>query len=102
MPSLPHCHHVHSAPGLTLEHIHDSHRPTAGMHLCAGIAYDSGFNWGREHPKLPELDSEKCQEGFSSTKAMIDELPECQVGPGRHKCVICAYHRGFEAARAAG
>lgn len=30
-------------------------------------------------------------------KEMLDNLPENQSGPGRHKCATCAYNEGFEA-----
>ncbi|GEM_PF-6876801 len=31
---------------------------------------------------------------------IIDGLPESQAGKGRHKCAVCAYHEGFNTARA--
>ena len=30
----------------------------------------------------------------------MDALPESQAGKGRHKCAVCAYIAGYEAARA--
>jgi hypothetical protein len=30
----------------------------------------------------------------------MDGLEESQAGKGRHKCAVCAYHAGFDIARA--
>jgi hypothetical protein len=38
--------------------------------------------------------------GKRAPKDVIDALPESQAGKGRHKCAVCAYHAGFELARA--
>ena len=31
----------------------------------------------------------------SMPDSLIESLPECQGGVGRHKCVICAYNEGL-------
>ena len=44
----------------------------------------------------------KCKHGTPYKKApdsVIDSLPECQAGEGRHKCCICAYNEGLEVAK---
>jgi hypothetical protein len=95
----PHCRHQHSAPRTTLEAIHEAQRPSSGRHRCAGVAYDIGFEWGLHHNQLVGLTSDECQQNLRAPKEMIEELPVCQGGPGRHKCVVCAYHQGFQDAR---
>jgi hypothetical protein len=95
----PHCRHKHSAPRAALQGLHEAQRPTSGRHRCAGVAYDMGFEWGMRHSHLEGLDSAECQKGLRAPISMIEALPVCQGGPGRHKCVVCAYHRGFEDAR---
>lgn len=38
--------------------------------------------------------------GKRAPKDVMDALPESPAGKGRHHCAVCAYHAGFELARA--
>lgn len=37
----------------------------------------------------------RCQHDHSAPEDAIHSLPHNQAGPGRHKCAICAYQKGY-------
>lgn len=39
---------------------------------------------------------QQCDHGSAAPTEMLENLPQSQAGFGRHKCVICAFQRGFE------
>lgn len=39
---------------------------------------------------------QQCDHGSAAPSGVLEDLPESQAGAGRHKCVICAFQRGFE------
>ena len=41
--------------------------------------------------------AERCSEGTTAPKEMLQGLHHSQAGTGRHKCPICAWREGFEA-----
>jgi hypothetical protein len=92
------CNHGHSAPVGTLENLHHS-QAGGGRHKCVVCAFDAGRRWGRRNRSLPDGRSEECQAGLRAAPEMLEALPHSQAGRGRHKCAICAYHAGFQAAR---
>ena len=40
-----------------------------------------------------------CDKDHSNRKELLDSLPICQGGLGRHKCAGCAYEKGLEDGR---
>jgi hypothetical protein len=93
------CSHGRLAPREVLENLHDS-QSKSGRHKCTTCAYQEGYQWGREHSTLPG-GNEECRETHRrAPQDVIEALPESQAGPGRHKCCVCAYHEGFNVARA--
>src|SRR6266851_1600740 len=92
------CSHGREAPALILKDLHDSQ---AGeyRHKCCVCAYHEGYRLGLTQARQPAGVMEECHAGLHLAKAIIDQLPESQAGEGRHKCAICAFHAGSEAAR---
>jgi len=41
----------------------------------------------------------RCKHGKTVSDELIESLPENQGGPGRHKCVVCAYKAGINAGK---
>lgn len=39
---------------------------------------------------------QQCDHGSAAPTEVLETLPHSQAGAGRHKCVICAFQRGFE------
>ena len=50
-------------------------------------------------PLCLEHGGQRSRDPSPRMKEMLDNLPENQSGPGRHKCAICAYNEGFEAGK---
>lgn len=40
-----------------------------------------------------------CTIDHTNRKSILEALPICQGGPGRHKCAGCAYEKGLEDGR---
>jgi len=99
--STENCRHGHSAPWEVIENLHDS-QAKAGRHKCCVCAYDEGYGIGRTQSVLPGgAPADECQQGLRAPREMLESLPDSQAyAEGRHRCAICAYHRGFEQARA--
>lgn len=93
-----HCDHGSAAPEELLSHLPASQAGVA-RHKCAVCAYSRGSTHGAESQQ-PRSAEERCQHGKSAPTAVLTSLPESQAGPGvqRHKCSVCAYREGFEAA----
>jgi hypothetical protein len=49
---------------------------------------------------MPAGNAECTYKSKRAPKDVMDALPESQAGKGRHKCAVCAYIAGYEAARA--
>jgi hypothetical protein len=91
------CSHRNSAPRESLKRLPSSQGGT-GRHKCSVCAYRQGYRLGLEQTLYSGGDSE-CRHGRRAPTGMLENLPNSQAGPGRHKCVICAYFEGFAAAR---
>src|SRR5262249_3826770 len=70
-----------------------------GRHKCPNCAYQQGFQWGLQHDDFPTADLETCQIGLTAPRDVLSKLPASQGGTGRHKCTVCAFNYGFEAAQ---
>lgn len=46
---------------------------------------------------MSECHKKMCNKSIPDS--VMDSLPDCQGGTGRHKCVICAYHEGVDVAK---
>ena len=92
------CQHGTDAPIVALARLHDS-QAGAGRHKCPNCAYQQGFRWGLTHDDFPSTDFETCQIGSTAPRSVLSTLPASQGGTGRHKCTVCAFNYGFEAAR---
>lgn len=92
------CDHGSAAPEELLSQLPASQAGVA-RHKCAVCAYSRGHADGVESQQ-PRSAEEHCQHGQSAPAAVLATLPESQAGPGvqRHKCCVCAYREGFEAA----
>ena len=95
------CQHGSNTPVAALARLHDS-QAGAGRHKCPNCAYQQGFQWGLTHEDFPTVDLETCQIGLTAPRSVLSKLPDSQGGTGRHKCTVCAFNYGFEAAQAKG
>lgn len=93
------CKHGKTASDAILEAIHEGQEGTQ-RHKCTECGFDAGFQYGRQNASSPTGGAECTYTNRRAPKAEIDALPESQAGKGRHKCAVCAYHEGFNAARA--
>jgi len=93
------CKHGRTAPDHTLNRLHEGQEGPQ-RHKCTECAFEAGYQYGRRHSGTPAGDAECTYTGKRAPKDAIDTLPESQAGKGRHKCAVCAYHAGFELARA--
>jgi hypothetical protein len=92
------CQHGNDTPIVALARLHDS-QAGAGRHKCPNCAYQQGFQWGLTHDDFPTADLETCQIGLTAPRSVLSTLPVSQGGTGRHKCTVCAFNFGFEAAQ---
>lgn len=92
------CEHNKSAPDQILDSIHDGQEGPQ-RHKCTECAYDAGLQYGRQSRVTPGGNAECTYTGRRAPAEVMDALPKSQAGKGRHKCAVCAYHQGFEAAR---
>jgi hypothetical protein len=72
----------------------------AGRQKCAALAYERGYALGEAQNIVPGGNEECLTTGRRAPREMLEQLPRCQAAEGRHACCICAYHEGFNAARA--
>lgn len=93
------CKHGHTAPDSILAEIHEGQEGPQ-RHKCTECAYDAGYQYGSQNSGAPTGNAECTYTQRRAPKDVIDALPESQAGTGRHKCAVCAYHEGFNAARA--
>lgn len=70
-----------------------------GRHKCATCAYHAGAVHQRDDPGSYTEEIESCMHGNTAPQWIIASLPPSQAGPGRHKCVVCAYHAGLSSPR---
>ena len=97
MPSES-CAHDNKAPTAVLDALHDS-QAGAHRHKCCICAYQQGREIGRLNTAFPTTgEIEECRSGRRVPKQVLYKLPDSQAGTGRHKCAICAFQLGFEAA----
>lgn len=96
---LKRCQHGSNSPVVALARLHDSQAGT-GRHKCPNCAYQQGFQWGLTHDDFPTTDLETCQIGLTAPRSVLSKLQGSQGGTGRHKCTVCAFNYGFEAAQA--
>lgn len=100
------CKHATHAPATALSHIHDVIHGDAeaefgaGRQKCAALAYENGYAIGQNSAHLPGGEEECPKTLRRAPREMLESLPRCQAAEGRHTCCICAYHEGFNAARA--
>lgn len=92
------CKHGHTAPDSVLSTIHEGQEGPQ-RHKCTECAYDAGYQYGVHNSGIPTGGAE-CTYVQGRRAPIDDALPESQAGKGRHKCAVCAYHEGFNAARA--
>lgn len=92
------CMYGNEAPELLLSQLSASQAGSA-RHKCAVCAYSLGYSAGAQ-AQQPWSAEENCQHAKSAPTAVLASLPDSQAGPGlqRHKCCVCAYREGFEAA----
>jgi len=94
------CAHGNSAPDQVLGDLHESQAgPGVQRHKCTECAYEQGYRFGRLRAVVPGGNAECKQTGRRAPQDVIENLPESQAGPGRHKCAVCAFHEGFQRAR---
>jgi hypothetical protein len=93
------CKHGHNAPDSVLSSIHEGQEGPQ-RHKCTECAYDAGYQYGLQNPAMPAGNAECTYQQRRAPKDVIESLPESQAGTGRHRCAVCAYHEGFNAARA--
>jgi hypothetical protein len=96
---MPICKHGKNAPDHILDDLHIGQEGPQ-RHKCAECAFDAGSQYGHQNSVAPVGNAECTYMGKRAPKDVIDALPESQAGKGRHKCAVCAYHAGFESARA--
>ena len=95
------CKHNSNAPDQALNTIHIGQEGVQ-RHKCAECAYRAGYQYGTQY-SVPPSGNAECTYTNPQRRAPKDEmdaLPESQAGKGRHKCAVCAYHAGFDQARA--
>jgi hypothetical protein len=93
------CKHRKTAPDSILDTIHEGQEGPQ-RHKCTECAFDAGYEYGRQNSGTPGGNTECSYTGKRAPKDVIDALPPSQAGKGRHKCAVCAYHEGFNTARA--
>ncbi len=93
------CKHRNSAPDQILDALHEGQEGPQ-RHKCTECAFEAGYQYGRQQSVAPSGNAECTYANRRAPKEVIDALPESQAGKGRHKCAVCAYHEGFERARA--
>lgn len=93
------CKHGHSAPDPLLNDLHEGQEGPQ-RHKCTECAFEAGYQYGRQNSIAPAGNAECTYTGNRAPQDAIDAMPESQAGPGRHKCAVCAYHTGFNRARA--
>jgi hypothetical protein len=93
------CKHGFTAPDVILDAIHEGQEGPQ-RHKCTECAFEAGYQYGRQNSGMPAGNAECTYTQKRAPKEVIDALPESQAGPGRHKCGVCAYHEGFNRARA--
>lgn len=64
-----------------------------GRHKCAACAYKKGKEDLQSRTSLLG-DFHKCSHGSVAPASILTKLIDSQAGPGRHKCVVCAYEEG--------
>lgn len=94
------CKHDKSAPDQILDSLHESQEGIQ-RHKCSECAFDAGYQLGRQQAVDPIGNAECTYTRKRAPEDVIDALPESQAGKGRHKCAVCAFHAGFDSARAA-
>lgn len=90
---MQNCMHGSTAPTVVLERLPTS-QAGAGRHKCVLCA----FRRGQE--RMLGTAHEMCSHGHFAPVDVLIALPESQAGPGLswHRCAVCAYAAGFEAA----
>jgi hypothetical protein len=106
---MPTCQHGSAIPDHVLRGLHASQ---AGQrdnreiwrHKCCHCAFARGEEYGRANAGAPGGNAECLMTHRRAPFDVMDALPFSQAGvegeTGRHQCAICAYHEGFNAARA--
>jgi len=92
------CKHGAVAPDSILDQIHEAQEGPQ-RHKCTECAFEAGYTYGRQNSAAPNGNAECTYTSRRAPKDLIDALPESQAGKGRHKCAVCAFHSGFDAAR---
>lgn len=95
---MPACKHGSAAPDHVLDGLHEGQEGLQ-RHKCAERAFEEGYEYGRRHSGTPTGNAECTYTRRRAPKDVIEGLPECQAGRGRHKCAVCAYHEGYNSAR---
>jgi hypothetical protein len=92
------CDHGSDAPELLVAQLKKS-QGGISRHKCAICAYSRG-RAGALSRSVTLF--ERCKHGSAAPKTLLADLPDSQAGPGiqRHKCCVCAYQLGFDAAAA--
>ena len=67
----------------------------SGRHRCAICAYSHGVNDGKIIKEYPESNIEFCKHGSMAPIEILENIHENQAGDGRHKCLVCAYEKGY-------
>jgi len=104
MVAMP-CKHTKFAPKSVLTHIHDvihggiESEFGAGRHKCAARAYEEGHALGKSGAPLLQGNDVCPVTQRRAPVEMLEALPKCQGGEGRHTCCVCAYHEGYEAGK---
>ena len=89
------CKHNSSAPIAILQELPES-QAGSGRHKCTVCSFQKGFEDAQlGYPILVKM--EECQHGNKAPVKFLENLPDSQAGAGRHKCVVCAYKKGFDA-----
>ena len=88
------CEHNNFAPNDVLNSLHDSQ---AGLqrHKCTECAYRRGYELAQSGSTVAGGNAVCEETGRRVPAELIDNLPESQAGPGRHKCAVCAFHEGL-------
>jgi hypothetical protein len=95
---LESCPHKHDAPTTILKNLHES-QAGKHRHKCCICAYHQGYLSGLRGTAETLGDMEQCHNHRRVAKSIVLKFPKSQAGEGRHKCAICAFHKGFEAGR---
>lgn len=103
------CDHGSSIPDHILRSLHPSQagqrdKREIWRHKCCHCSFARGEEYGRANALTPSGDAECKATNRRAPFDTMDALPISQAGvegeTGRHQCAICAYHEGFNAARA--